>query len=144
MSAKTVFWVGRARFSVNAETPDLHASIAKCSGKPVRPRSGEERISTRQHPGVTYRHADGWRIFVPFGMIRDESRRGADGMPMTARPGGSGHCRITIGQYTLTLRHEHRTVSGYIPESWRVDLNAGPITPDCEVLEFPQPELLAA
>lgn len=103
-----------------------------------------DHISQRAHPGVTYRHADGWRIFIPYSMLRDESRRGHDGLASNIyKPGSSqGTCRVQIGRFTVTLNHRTRSVHGYVPDSWRVDLNAGPVCAD--VIEFPQPELLAA
>ena len=34
-----------------------------------------------------------------------------------------GSCTIELGQYTLRLNHTQKTVEGFMPESWFVDLS---------------------
>jgi hypothetical protein len=81
------------------------------------------KVSERRLPGASYRHADGWCLWVPHSLA-----------PMQMYPATSARRKITIGRYSLTLIRAgaRRTVEGYIPESWRVDLNADSAV-QCEV-----------
>jgi hypothetical protein len=67
------------------------------------------RVPPGRLAGVTYRHRDGWRLHVPYSLMRHDDR---------ARQ------TLQLGGVVLTLHHPRRTVEGDVPASWRVDLNA--------------------
>jgi hypothetical protein len=86
---------------------EAHAeAVAKCPGFTGR-KTPRPRVS--KGSGVLYQHVDGFRLFIPDGMIFGKESE------------------LLIGTRKFTLHHKHRTITGSVPESWLVDLNAGPI-----------------
>ena len=67
------------------------------------------RVAPGRLPSHTYRHRDGWRLFVPLSL-----QRWPDGKPLYP---------VAIGQHVPTLNHRDRTVAGTVPPSWRVNLH---------------------
>jgi hypothetical protein len=100
-----------AKLEAHAET------VAKCPGfsgkRTPKPRSGRGTTG-----GVMYRHADGFKLLVPHSLIRYEPTD------------------LIIGQCKLRLLHKAQVMEGRVPDTWLVDLNAGPL--QAEVEEEPQ------
>jgi hypothetical protein len=87
------------------------------------------KVSERLLPGVSYKHASGWRLFVPFSLA---GRNFGEASPATS---------ISFGGTVLTLHHHRRVVTGCVPLSWLVDLNAPAACVEEPVDQVAQPEL---
>lgn len=80
------------------------------------------KVSERQLSGITYRQREqGFRLWVPYSMLQ------------RAYSDRNSSCAITIGSVALTLHHRSKEITGRVPESWLIDLNAGPV--ECETVD---------
>jgi hypothetical protein len=100
---------GRSTWRVqnNPATLEAHAdAAAKCPGF----NGKKTPRATRRNYGETYRHqALGFKLWVPTSLQRFDTSE------------------LILGMCKLKLHHKTKTITGDVPDSWLVDLNAGEI-----------------
>jgi hypothetical protein len=84
-------------------------SVRKCPGwngkNTPKPRRGSA--------GITYRHPQGFVLCIPDHLAPPDDFRSFGGAES-----------VTLGQVVIKLHHASRTLSGDVPASWLIDLNA--------------------
>lgn len=124
----SVVWTGRHRARL-LNTPERRAAHAALLAKIEKRRL--PRPALRDRGGSLYRHpVYGFKLHLPEHIV------------MTYTGGEAQH--IAIGTVLLRVNHRTRTLHGPVPDSWLVDLNAGPIVDEGAQMVEQQEELLAA